>query len=66
MPKPNPKTPNAWSLVFVGGPLEPMKDRWTIGCPDDWACTVDGVTSRYVLKERDDARKVATLELEHA
>jgi hypothetical protein len=68
MPVPKPRA--AWWLVFLGGPLENAKDKsgkplelWNVTCPDDWAYTKDGVTHRYRLKESDEVRRVATMEL---
>jgi hypothetical protein len=58
-----PKPRGAWSLVFIGGPLDGVENRWNITRPDDWAVTVDGVTTRYVLKSADEVAKVATLEV---
>lgn len=59
-----PKPAGAWSLVFLGGSLEGDTDRWNLDCPADWANKrEEGGVDRYVLKDRDEARKVATMEL---
>jgi hypothetical protein len=60
-----PKPRGAWSLVFADGPLAGVKGKWHIRCPQDWAVTVAGETTRYRLKEADEAGKVATMEVEH-
>jgi hypothetical protein len=62
MPKRRAKPAGAWSLVFRGGSLESDAGVWNPTCPPDWANKLaDGGVERYVLVDRDEAAKVATL-----
>lgn len=58
------KPRNAWSLVFVDGPLEGVTNRWNLMRPDDWVYTDDGNRGWvYRLKDYDEVRRVATMEV---
>jgi hypothetical protein len=58
------KPPGAWTLHFVGGSLE-ERELWHLGeCPRDWASSRSGVQERYVLRDRDDEKKLAVFEFQ--